>query len=62
MNDDQMCIVNSLEDESSDTQKIIQVNFFSDIEQEDIRKTKWLLLSKYVDMIEVIKNYEFALQ
>ncbi len=28
MNDDQMCIVNSLEDESSDTQKIIQVNFF----------------------------------
>ncbi|VUG06211.1 hypothetical protein PPOLYM_02604 [Paenibacillus polymyxa] len=61
MNDDQMCIVNSLEDESSDTQKIIQVNFFSDIEQEDIRKTKWLL-SKYVDMIEVIKNYEFALQ
>jgi hypothetical protein len=61
MNDDQMCIVNSLEDESSDTQKIIQVNFFSDIDQEDIRKTKWLL-SKYVDMIEVIKNYEFALQ
>ncbi|SFR05330.1 hypothetical protein SAMN04488603_1029 [Paenibacillus sp. cl130] len=61
MNDDQMCIVNSLEDDSSDTQKIIQVNFFSDIEQEDIRKTKWLL-SKYVDMIEVIKNYEFALQ
>nr|WP_264454819.1 hypothetical protein [Paenibacillus polymyxa] len=61
MNDNQMCIVNSLEEESSDTQKIIQVNFFSDIEQEDIRKTKWLL-SKYVDMIDVIKNYEFALQ
>ncbi|OMF72500.1 hypothetical protein BK143_09535 [Paenibacillus peoriae] len=61
MNDNQMCIVNSLEEESSDTQKIIQVNFFSDIEQEDILKTKWLL-SKYVDMIDVIKNYEFALQ
>ncbi|PNQ79679.1 hypothetical protein [Paenibacillus sp. F4] len=45
----------------ADTRKIIQVNFFDDIEQDDIRKTKWLL-GKYVDMIDVIKNYEFALQ
>ncbi|WP_025715973.1 hypothetical protein [Paenibacillus sp. 1-18] len=61
MKNEQFIIIRNREEDSTDTQKIIQVNFFSDIDQEDIRKTKWLL-SKYVDMIDVIKNYEFALQ
>ncbi|APB75609.1 hypothetical protein [Paenibacillus polymyxa] len=61
MNDNQMCIVNSLEDESSDTQRIVQVNFFDDVDAVDIRKTKWLL-NKYTDLIDVIKNYEYSLQ
>lgn len=61
MNDNQICIVNSLEDESTDTQKIVQVNFFDDIQKDDIRKTKWLL-NKYTDLVDVIKNYEYSLQ
>ncbi|MEK3849899.1 MULTISPECIES: hypothetical protein [Paenibacillus] len=61
MNDNQMCIVNSLEDESTDTQRIVQVNFFDDVDAVDIRKTKWLL-NKYTDLIDVIKNYEYSLQ
>ncbi|MDY8095848.1 hypothetical protein UY456_23045 [Paenibacillus polymyxa] len=61
MNDNQLCIVNSLEDESTDTQKIVQVNFFDDIQKDDIRKTKWLL-NKYTDLVDVIKNYEYSLQ
>ncbi|MEE4578803.1 hypothetical protein [Paenibacillus polymyxa] len=44
-----------------DTEKIIQVNFFNDIDQNDIRKTKWLL-NKYTDLVDVIKNYEYSLQ
>ncbi|MDR0269624.1 hypothetical protein [Paenibacillus sp.] len=50
-----------LNNELEDTKKIIQVTFFDDINEEDIRKTKWLL-GKYTDMIDIIKNYEFALQ
>ncbi|MGQ3481089.1 hypothetical protein [Paenibacillus sp. TY11] len=45
----------------ADTRKIIQVNFFDDIESDDIRKTKWLL-NKYTDLVDVIKNYEYSLQ
>ncbi|ETT30706.1 hypothetical protein C161_27418 [Paenibacillus sp. FSL R5-192] len=47
--------------DSTDTQKIVQLNFFSDVDEVDIRKTKWLL-GKYVDMVDIIKNYEFSLQ
>lgn len=61
MNDNQMCIVNSLEDESTDTQRIVQVNFFDDVDAVDIRKTKWPL-NKYTDLIDVIKNYEHSLE
>ncbi|CCC85713.1 hypothetical protein PPM_2776 [Paenibacillus polymyxa M1] len=50
-----------LKEETEDNIKIIQINFFDELEQEDIRKTKWLL-GKYTDMVDVIKNYEFALQ
>lgn len=50
-----------LNNELEDTKKIIQITFFDDIVEEDIRKTKWLL-GKYTDMIDIIKNYEFALQ
>ncbi|QOH62436.1 hypothetical protein [Paenibacillus polymyxa] len=45
----------------AESQKIIQVNFFDDIEQNDIRKTKWLL-DKYTGLVDVIKNYEYSLQ
>ncbi|MEE4581545.1 hypothetical protein [Paenibacillus polymyxa] len=45
----------------SDTQKIIQVNFFDDVDAIDIRKTKWLL-NKYTDLVDVIKNYEHSLE
>ncbi|PNQ81629.1 hypothetical protein [Paenibacillus sp. F4] len=48
-------------EDPSDTQKIVQVNFFDDIDAVDIRKTKWLL-NKYTDLIDVIKNYEYSLQ
>ncbi|URJ50714.1 hypothetical protein [Paenibacillus polymyxa] len=44
-----------------DNNKIIQVNFFDDIQKDDISKTKWLL-NKYTDLIDVIKNYEYSLQ
>jgi hypothetical protein len=50
-----------LSEESEDNKKIIQVTFFDEVTEEDIRKTKWLL-GKYVDMIDIIKNYEFALK
>ncbi|MEE4566845.1 hypothetical protein AAIH69_13670 [Paenibacillus sp. MABNS29] len=55
-----LIFVEKIED-AADTRKIIQVNFFDDIEQDDIRKTKWLL-NKYTDLIDVIKNYEYSLQ
>lgn len=44
-----------------DINKIIQLNFFTDVDEVDIRKTKWLL-GKYVDMMEIIQNYEFSLK
>ncbi|WP_339283006.1 hypothetical protein [Paenibacillus sp. FSL R5-0486] len=47
--------------DSTDTQEIVQLNFFSDVDEVDIRKTKWLL-GKYVDMMDIIQNYEFALK
>ncbi|MEK3787577.1 hypothetical protein MKX74_14735 [Paenibacillus sp. FSL K6-1230] len=53
--------VDSQSEDVEDNKKIIQVNFFDDLERDDIRKTKWLL-EKYADMIDVIRNYEFALQ
>ncbi|MCC3380709.1 hypothetical protein ACFQ5D_10795 [Paenibacillus farraposensis] len=61
MDNEQSVIIRSKEDDSTDTQKIIQVNFFDDLEQDDIRKTKWLL-GKYADLVDVIKNYEYSLQ
>lgn len=53
--------LNSNENDTEDTSKIIQLNFFSDVDEVDIRKTKWLL-GKYTVMIDVIKNYEFSLK
>ncbi|WP_397346199.1 hypothetical protein [Paenibacillus polymyxa] len=50
-----------MKEDIEDDNKIIQVNFFDDIEQDDIRKTKWLL-NKYTDLMDVIKNYEYSLQ
>lgn len=50
-----------MNEDAEDNHKIIQVNFFDDIEQDDIRKTKWLL-NKYTDLVDVIKNYEYSLQ
>ncbi|MCP3778786.1 hypothetical protein [Paenibacillus sp. MZ03-122A] len=60
MDNQTVIFVERIED-AADTRKIIQVNFFDDIEQDDIRKTKWLL-NKYTDLIDVIKNYEYSLQ
>lgn len=50
-----------INDDVEDTNKIIQITFFDDIDADDIRKTKWLL-GKYTDMDDIIKNYEFALK
>lgn len=50
-----------INEDAEDTNKIVQITFFDDITAEDISKTKWLL-SKYTDMDDIIKNYEFALQ
>ncbi|QNR65034.1 hypothetical protein IAQ67_13960 [Paenibacillus peoriae] len=62
MKNAQSVIISTQSDEdSSDTQKIVQVNFFDDVDAVDIRKTKWLL-NKYIDLIDVIKNYEYSLQ
>lgn len=44
-----------------DTQKIVQITFFDDITEEDIRKTKWLL-EKYTDMVDICRNYEIAMK
>ncbi|WP_145148523.1 hypothetical protein [Paenibacillus xylanexedens] len=60
MSNDEVVVVVNRED-VEDTNKIIQLNFFSDVDEEDIRKTKWLL-GKYVDMIDIIQNYEYALK
>jgi hypothetical protein len=60
MDEQTVIFVERIED-AADTRKIIQVNFFDDIEQDDIRKTKWLL-NKYADLVDVIKNYEYSLQ
>ncbi|WP_405117870.1 hypothetical protein MHB43_20350 [Paenibacillus sp. FSL H8-0317] len=59
INDDAVVVVNK--EDVEDTNKIIQLNFFSDVDEVDIRKTKWLL-GKYVDMIDIIQNYEYALK
>ncbi|PZT52006.1 hypothetical protein [Paenibacillus silvae] len=59
MNNDDVVVVVNKED-VEDTNKIIQLNFFSDVDEVDIRKTKWLL-GKYIDMMDIIQNYEFAL-
>jgi hypothetical protein len=41
--------------------KIVQVSFFDDATQEDIRKAIWLL-NRYTNMIDLISNYEFVLK
>ncbi|WP_127549824.1 hypothetical protein [Paenibacillus amylolyticus] len=51
----------STDQDINDTKNIVQINFFSDVDEEDIRKTKWLL-DKYVDMIDIIQNYEYSLK
>ncbi|URJ42252.3 hypothetical protein [Paenibacillus polymyxa] len=61
MINEQSLIIRNKEDDATDTQKIIQVNFFDDVDAVDVRKTKWLL-NKYTDLIDVIKNYEYSLQ
>ncbi|MGR6763180.1 hypothetical protein MF628_004940 [Paenibacillus polymyxa] len=61
MVNEQSVIIRNKEEDATDTQKIIQVNFFDDVDAVDIRKTKWLL-NKYTDLIDVIKNYEYSLQ
>lgn len=40
--------------------KLMQISFFDDATQDDIRKTIWLL-GMYVKMIDLIKNYEFVM-
>ena len=47
--------------DAEDTQKIIQITFFDDINEEDIRKTKWLL-DKYTDMVDICRDYEIAMK
>ena len=47
------------DDEKQDTREIMQLSFFDDVTEEDIRKTKWLL-RRYTDMIDICKNYEIA--
>lgn len=61
MNKQVEILPNNLSDDLEDINKIIQITFFDDINAEDIRKTKWLL-GKYTDMIDIIKNYEFAMK
>ncbi|WP_342570379.1 hypothetical protein MKY85_17630 [Paenibacillus sp. FSL R5-0749] len=58
---EKIIVLNSTEYDTEDTSKIIQLNFFSDVDEVDIRKTKWLL-GKYVDMIDIIQNYEYSLK
>lgn len=48
-------------DGKNDLKAIIQLKFFDDVTEEDIRKTIWLL-SSYVSWIDIIKNYEFAMK
>ncbi|GGF86773.1 hypothetical protein [Paenibacillus aceti] len=60
MNSHQEVQSSEINDDVLDTDKIIQITFFDDINADDVRKTKWLL-GKYTDMIDIIKNYEFAL-
>ncbi|MCR8633471.1 hypothetical protein [Paenibacillus radicis (ex Xue et al. 2023)] len=45
--------------EQDELNKIMQLTFFDEVTEEDIRKTIWLL-NRYTDMIDVIKNYEIA--
>lgn len=61
MSTEKVIVITPKQEDIDDTNKIIQLNFFSDVDKEDIRKTKWLL-GKYVDMIDIIQNYEFALK
>lgn len=49
-----------LQEDIEDTNSIIYITFFVDVDSEDVCKVNWLL-GKYTDMIDVIKNYEFAL-
>lgn len=61
MSTEEEVIVTPKQQDINDTNKIVQLNFFSDVDEVDIRKTKWLL-GKYVDMIDIIQNYEYALK
>lgn len=58
MSNDELTLLRA---DSEEDIKIIQINFFDDLEQDDFRKTKWLL-NKYIDLVDVIKNYEYSLQ
>ncbi|MNB92479.1 hypothetical protein D3C75_395830 [compost metagenome] len=60
MSTEEVVVTTPKQQDIEDTNKIVQLNFFADVDEEDIRKTKWLL-NKYRDMIDIIKNYEFAL-
>ncbi len=54
-------IIESSSAELEDNKKIIQVTYFDEITEEDIRKTKWLL-GKYVDMVDIIKTMSTLLK
>lgn len=61
MSTEEIVVVTPKQEDIDDTNKIVQLNFFDDVGEEDIRKTKWLL-NKYRDMIDIIKNYEYSLK
>jgi hypothetical protein len=48
-----------ISEEKNEIKKILQLTFFDDLTDDDIRKTIWLL-NRYIDMMDIIRNYEFA--
>jgi hypothetical protein len=52
---------NDIAAEQKEIKKILQLTFFDDLTDDDIRKTIWLL-NRYTDMIDIIRNYEIALK
>jgi len=61
-------LIQDISEDTKDIKQIMQLQFFDDLTEGDIRKTKWLLCGDgkrfrgYVDMIDIIKNYEIALK
>ncbi|WFA86492.1 hypothetical protein [Paenibacillus amylolyticus] len=45
MSTEEIVVFTPKQEDIDDTNKIIQLNFFSDVDKEDIRKTKWLLVN-----------------